>query len=183
MFRFARTSLLITVAAITGCGKATSDPGPSFIPVSGTLTLDGQPLPFKSVRLSPTDGTAGRGAAGYSDPEGRFHLVAVVSDKLNDIAGCPPGHYRVIVNEPMIPISEADFETGNQTSATPTVEPAVAILLPDPNAKSDIPAVYRSDNTSPLEVEIREENTTLTVELQSKPSPSPSPADAVQHDT
>ncbi|QDS90910.1 hypothetical protein EC9_51280 [Rosistilla ulvae] len=175
MFADFKTGLLITLGAILGCGQQPVETGPVLIPIRGTLTLDGQPLPFKSVQLSPTAGTAGRGAAAFSDGQGRFQMKAIISDAIEDFAGCPPGRYRIVVTEPLIPISDRDFEAAHQEMIEEAREPEVAILLSEPNPNSTIPDAYKTDHTSPLEIVIDQQTQTLAIELDSKAIPRAAP--------
>lgn len=159
--------LLLSILTMVGCGES----GPLVVPVSGSLTLDGEPLAFKSLTLLPAQGTTGQGAGGYSDGEGNYYLIAVVANATRDFRGCPPGKYRVVVSEPMIPMTEADF-------VNPTVdsddgdEPAPAVFLPDDvgkkkPSKGDIPTIYTSDKTTPLLIDVVEGTDTIDIELDS----------------
>lgn len=78
-----RELIRITCASIVclflvGCGHD----GPSVVPVSGTVTLDGKPLADVSLSFvprSPSESslTAGPGSLGKTDAEGRFRLSTV----------------------------------------------------------------------------------------------------------
>ncbi len=57
-------------------------------PVTGTVTLDSQPLPSGSVSFIPAGG--GPGAGGASITDGRFSIAQDV--------GLPPGNYSVVIN-------------------------------------------------------------------------------------
>lgn len=57
---------LVCVAATIGCG-----PPKTF--VTGTVTLDGEPIERASVEFFPRDGK-GRTAGGFSDPAGRYRV-------------------------------------------------------------------------------------------------------------
>ncbi|MEZ6090565.1 MAG: hypothetical protein R3C05_21605 [Pirellulaceae bacterium] len=149
-----------------------SDPGPNVVPVSGVVTLDGEPLKFKSLTLFPTEGTAGQGAGGYTDGEGNYSLVAVVPNAIKDYRGCPPGKYRVVVSEPLIPISDADFANPAAADGGSGDDPAPAVFLPDegkPQRKKpgDIPSVYTAEASTPLVIEVAEGNETVNLELVS----------------
>jgi len=64
--------IVLMLAAIAGCG------GRKIAPVSGTVTLDGQPYPNAIVSFQPIGTRAniepGRGSVGVTDEQGRFTL-------------------------------------------------------------------------------------------------------------
>src|SRR5262245_39016229 len=80
----------------TGCG----DGLPPRVPVSGKVTIDGQPVTFGSVRFVPAGG--GRQATAQIDKDGSFTLTAYEPGD-----GCVPGTHRVAVYS---------FEEVNETS-------------------------------------------------------------------
>jgi len=163
---FLGTAML--AVAVLGCGES----GPTLVPLTGALNLDGQPLPFKSLMLVPADGTPGHGAGGYSDGQGNYQLRAIVPGALKDFPGCPPGKYQVVVTEPQIPLSDASFADPAKQVATETDEPAPAIMLmdmaPKKQVKGAIPAMYTSSRTSPLSIEVVEGSEIIDLELVSK---------------
>lgn len=69
-----------------GCGGNVS-------PVSGRVTLDGNPLPNASVIFQPTGSDAGSGSYGKTDADGRYTLRLVSNDK----AGAVVGKHRVSI--------------------------------------------------------------------------------------
>ena len=83
---------LSALLATAGCGND----GPPTAKVSGTVTLDGDPLPFGSVVFSPPDGRAASGAiqsdgsftlGTFTDGDGAVlgrHQVAVIARKKLD---------------------------------------------------------------------------------------------------
>jgi len=157
--------LVVTVA---GCGGSAL----TIVPLTGTIKLDGEPLPFKSLMLVPADGTPGHGAGGYSDGKGIFTLRAIVPGAVKDFPGCPPGKYQVVVSEPRMPLSDADFADAAMQVVTETDEPAPAIILmemaPKEQVKGSIPAMYTSNLTSPLTIEVAEGIEVVNLELVSK---------------
>jgi hypothetical protein len=75
-----------------GCN---TDPGPrahieAAVPVSGTLTYNGQPLENYQITFLPTDGR--RAATGVSDAAGKFTMG---TNKAGD--GAPPGLHKVAI--------------------------------------------------------------------------------------
>jgi hypothetical protein len=70
---------------LAGCGGG----GPKIVPVSGTVTIDGQPLTYGHVQVIPT---GWRPASGRLDGNGRFTLTTTVA---ND--GCAVGTHPVAI--------------------------------------------------------------------------------------
>ncbi len=62
-------ALLLIVAA--GCGRR----GPTLLPVSGVVTLDGRPVAQAGIIFSPAEG--GPAASGSTDAQGKFQLRTV----------------------------------------------------------------------------------------------------------
>lgn len=150
-----------TVSLLTGCGPS----GPKLVPVEGIVTLDGEPLAFKSLLFLPADGTDGNGAGGFTDGQGKFSLIGVVFGATSDFRGCPPGRYRVVVSESTIPLSEADFQSSRRNANGR--EPEAAIGPMKPATKSEIPSRYTSAQSTPLVLEVPESGGTLNIELTS----------------
>lgn len=168
MFKLWKTSLLLVLITLVGC----SDPGPLRHPVQGTLMLDGKPLAYKSLTFFPADGTTGHGAAGFTNGEGKFYLQAMVPGAVRDYRGCPPGKYRVVVSEPLIPITGSTSEANIQGEVIDDNGPAAAVAMFEPTrrraVKGGIPLIYASDRTTPLIVEVAEGMETYELALASK---------------
>lgn len=65
-------TLLLTAClavGLVGCGQ---DSGPALANVTGTVTLDGKPLPDAAVTFYPADG--GRPSQGFTDESGKYTL-------------------------------------------------------------------------------------------------------------
>ncbi|MDR0521115.1 MAG: carboxypeptidase-like regulatory domain-containing protein, partial [Planctomycetaceae bacterium] len=80
------TILFVTLTIISGCG---TDLGPGK--VSGTVTLDGQPLPDATVTFQPESG--GVVPMGGTDANGKYKLYYADAK-----AGAQPGRYKVCVS-------------------------------------------------------------------------------------
>jgi hypothetical protein len=86
MMRLAGSVTVLLLFAVVGCTKS------EMVPVTGTLTLNGQPADNATVLFNP-DGP-GRMATGYTDASGKFALsTAAPSD------GAMPGNYVVTLGE------------------------------------------------------------------------------------
>lgn len=161
-----RTLYLIAAAMLlplAGCGDDLN-----LVPVHGVVTLDGKPLAFKNLMFVPEDGTAGNGAGGYTNGKGEYSLIAVVFGATSDHDGIPPGKYRVVVLEPTIPITEADFADPTALDEGDEAAPAMAPAMP--TQRTDIPRAYSSESTTPLVVDVPEGGGELNLELDSKPA-------------
>lgn len=72
--RASASALVIGLAALSGCGG-----GPMYVPVTGTVTVDGKPYSNAVVSFQPVAGPGnpepGRGSSALTDGEGRFYLM------------------------------------------------------------------------------------------------------------
>uniref|UniRef100_A0A7C4LM64 Carboxypeptidase regulatory-like domain-containing protein n=1 Tax=Schlesneria paludicola TaxID=360056 RepID=A0A7C4LM64_9PLAN len=107
----------------------------STVPVSGTLTYQGQPLESYRVTLYPEHGD--RASSGLTDAEGKFTLG---TNREGD--GAPPGRYRVV-------IAYSPPPSGDTTLDLPIEDPS---QLPQPKIK--IPSKYSSPEKSGLTQEV-----------------------------
>ena len=94
------------LACMIGCG------GPGLNEVTGTVTLDGDPLPDAMVIFTPM--TGGRPAAGKTDAQGKYELVFS-----RDASGALTGEH-------VVEISTAEEKTNDDGTVeiTPEVVPA-----------------------------------------------------------
>ncbi len=109
----AGAALAAVVVGLAGCG----DGGPPIVPVSGVVTIDGQPLTYGHVQVIPT---GWRPASGRIGGDGRFTLTTTVAGD-----GCAVGTHPVAVlagesltSETMkwhAPPKYADIKTSNLT--------------------------------------------------------------------
>jgi hypothetical protein len=78
-------AVAVAFLALAGCG----DGGPKIVPVSGTVTIDGQPLTYGHIQVLPA---GWRPASGRLDGSGRFTLTTTDP---ND--GCAVGTHPVVI--------------------------------------------------------------------------------------
>ena len=125
---------------ISGCG------GTSYIPVSGTVTVDGKPM--EGVTLSFLPEAGGTNASGTTSPVGTFTV------RTSDKNGCLPGTYVVTI---------AKYEQkpakmpANRTVAGPIPnDNPITNRLPDKYAKKETSGfkVTVERNMKPLEFSI-----------------------------
>jgi hypothetical protein len=91
-----RILLISLLVGLSGCGS-----GPKFVPVSGTVTLDGKPLAnalvaFKPAALPGKIEAAGPGSMGVTDENGRYVLKVIYTDGRTE--GAVVGEHRVRIS-------------------------------------------------------------------------------------
>src|SRR6476659_5280430 len=128
-----RLITLSTLLVVTGCGPKSMPAIDKQYPVRGKIVFaGGQPLQGGQVFFYPVgETTAKTPAFGFPGRDGSFQLTAF---KLND--GRAPGTYKVVI----APKEEGEPRGSNAAS---------------------IPKAYQSRDTTPLQVEIKAEETTL----------------------
>lgn len=81
------------VSFLPGCGN---DYGIDLIPVTGTVSLDGQPLETGKVEFRPSEKDrskmAPRGSTGFTNDSGKYELYFL------NAKGCPVGDYEVVIS-------------------------------------------------------------------------------------
>jgi hypothetical protein len=138
-----RASLVVTLF-ITGCGVDYRT-----APVSGRVTLDGQPLAGASVTFQPMakegiTAQLGMGSYGKTDADGRYSLKLIETDA----EGAAVGTHRVQVSLP-IENTSSDTSGGGVTDK--------------------VPARYRGPESELIVAVPKEGTTTADLKLESKP--------------
>ncbi|MCC7420227.1 MAG: carboxypeptidase regulatory-like domain-containing protein [Planctomycetaceae bacterium] len=89
---------LALVTSLVGCGGGAppSKPLPKTEPVTGTVTLDDQPLSGALVTFVPMGDTQGVECSGKTDESGKF-----TPQQLRGAEGVPAGTYRVYIRRPL----------------------------------------------------------------------------------
>lgn len=89
-----RAVLLLVVCGLmlTGCGES----GPRRVTVTGSVTVDGQPIDAGAIRFLPTDNNKGPAVSG---------LISGGAFRLSGEAGPLPGVYRVLITQSIKPTS------------------------------------------------------------------------------
>lgn len=118
--------VLALTVALTGCGG--SEP-PEFaarlVPVTGTVTLDGEPLADAVIHFDPQQGD-GESAVGKTDANGKYELKTLLGGQEPEL-GAVPGSYRVVISRIEMPdgsaippdMSDADAEAEGAKEVIP----------------------------------------------------------------
>jgi len=92
---------------ICGCGSAAEKPefASKLVPVTGTVTLNDQPLAGVMVIYQPAKGQAeGENAFGVTDESGKYTLhTSMVGQSMEDSQGAVPGQYKVFIQKLVLP--------------------------------------------------------------------------------
>ncbi|WP_146119113.1 carboxypeptidase-like regulatory domain-containing protein [Blastopirellula marina] len=84
---FSLSLMVLATLAVAGCGQQSyGDLGL----VTGTVTMDGQPVKEAMVTFTPSDG--GRPSRGVTDESGKYELIYIRTTK-----GAVPGEHRVMI--------------------------------------------------------------------------------------
>ena len=136
-----RHSRAVTLAVLgplvflSGCGPPAD---PSLVPVSGTVTADGQPLANATVTFIPMDGTPGFGGTGKTDAAGQYTLAG----SRDNAPGIPPGDYRVAISKRLMP-------DGSEVPASDNTPPMMS------PARESLPVGYSNPATTQLTAKVQ----------------------------
>jgi hypothetical protein len=141
---FKRSATLLASALLglpflsfAGCGQQTD--GPLREAVSGSVSLDGQPLPDGLIQLIPTSAREGT-VSGAVVKDGKFSIERQ--------KGLAPGEYRVVIN------------SGGRGGDVPKpLEEAPGLLDASNTPKDLIPPQYNTNSTLKAEVKASAPNT------------------------
>lgn len=142
-------SLRWLVVALAACGC--SGGGSPVTTVAGTVTLDNKPLAGADVLFWPKDDLALGAGMGTTGPDGRF---AVVPDPRHGVP-MKPGRYVAVVSKTVGPPGA-------------TAEDVAAPAGGGPEARSLIPEMYGSKESSPLVVEVKAGDNDFPLALESR---------------
>lgn len=152
------SSILLTVSlsvvplSLCGCGSGSDQP--ELGQVTGTITMDGEPLAATVVVFSPDNG---RPARGKTDAEGKYELTYI-----GETRGAKVGHHRVEIapNEEGEDESEIEAANAGEDVSTPTA--------PVKPAKVKVPARYNTDSV--LEADVKAGENVFDFKLESQPA-------------
>ncbi|MFH1266894.1 MAG: carboxypeptidase-like regulatory domain-containing protein [Planctomycetota bacterium] len=138
-----------TLLPVLGCEPGARDL-PELVPVSGSVTLDGEPLQKAVVTFFPKGTTLGVGGAGATDASGRYELKTGAVEP-----GVPVGEYRVTCSKMTLP----DGSDYDPNSEIPPI---------DAGAVETLPARYSFDGETTLAGTVPSGGATIDFELTSK---------------
>lgn len=128
---------LLLVTVLGGCGPKAPFP---LAPVQGTVSFKGKPLSHGRVVFVPHEGTPGPQAIGTIESDGSFQMRTGEHD------GAAIGEHTVTVH----------------CRREPTPEEARNLVI----TESLIPLLYASEDKSPLNIDVKDEDNALPIELE-----------------
>lgn len=131
-------SIGVVLGSLVGCG----DKG--LVRLTGTVTLDGEPLEAATVTFMRTDGK-GRPASGLTSADGAFELTSFRSGD-----GLPPGEYRVTISKV---VDGADFRTSSNSieeKHRAAYSKAKSFNPEFPALKKVLPPTYENPQSTPF---------------------------------
>lgn len=146
---FVSLHCLLVVGVLVGCGSGVKpEVIPPLHPVTGKVTLDGQPVEKVAVTFVPAENNTGNGASGSTDAEGRFTLTYRTGDP-----GIPAGDYIVLCTKLTMP----------DGSPIPEGQTAADVMAVD-----QIPERYRRTDNPRNAVSVPEGGKNFDLDLKSK---------------
>lgn len=151
---------------VLGCSRGPSRP--KTYPVSGTVTLNGQPVEGATVVFVPKSVAGGPAApasaqaqgpqvaTGETDAQGRYQLGTFGKGD-----GAVPGEYLVKVFK----YSKPQVTSGTGAGEDENYQPPDENAPPPPPLKSLLPEKYANENTSGLSFTVEPKNNTFDIQL------------------
>jgi hypothetical protein len=158
MFRRIATLAPLLGLLLAGCNSSNR---PATYPVSGTVTMNGQPLEGATVVFVPTEGAVGQQAAtGITDAAGKYKLSTYVTDD-----GANAGEYRIKVSK-----YDGKKPTKEEQERYISYEEEQKIQFagderPTPPAKNLLPPKFGDDSTSGLTYTVTKGSNTFDIKL------------------
>lgn len=102
---FVSFAACLWLAALAGCGSSNA----KIVPVSGTLSYKGQPMPQVQLRFEPDDLTTKATSTAMTDAAGKFEML------MGTTPGVYKGKVKVLCDDPL-------FAVGSKTPVPKEVE-------------------------------------------------------------
>jgi hypothetical protein len=143
-----RSTCLVVCSLIfvSGCGSGGKPPPKlgELVPVTGTVTMDGQPLAKATVVFHPTEDSGFHGSQAVTDENGKYKLETDIGDgKMKE--GALPGRYQVTVSRLVKPA----------TGEVVTIDPKASVGPMTMGAVQSIPMRFSALAQTVLEADVK----------------------------
>lgn len=145
---YRRYTILLLIVVGIGCGSEPT--GPEKVPVTGTVSLNGESLPGAVITFIPTGKTPGLGGTARSDASGKFVLTSARGGE-----GAPAGEYRVAVSRRLMP----DGSPVPADDKTPPIESP---------AQESLPPIYSNPEMTQLTATVTPDGPPIQLALTAK---------------
>ncbi|MGB9689601.1 carboxypeptidase-like regulatory domain-containing protein [Thermogutta sp.] len=152
--RFILVAFLCSLFGLTvseGCGSRNRGNIPQTAPVSGTVTLDGQPVDGATVVFVPT-GTPAYGAYAVTDAKGHFTLKSSET-----VSGAVPGKYLVQVTKLVTDSTKKQFVVAEDVEHAALASGGSGPSTEVTATRNVLPEKYANPKTSGIEVTVPSE--------------------------
>jgi hypothetical protein len=156
-----RSFACLLIVCVAGCSSS-GPPAPKLYPVTGSLMVDGKPIPDTTVMLTPVDlSSKAQPAIGRTDSEGKFKIST------NGNRGATSGQFKVVLvpdGEVAIPDPTTSAnEDPNTKSKNSYIASMEAKTKPKPVLK--FPKEWTAAKTSPKTIEVKEEALVMDIDI------------------
>jgi hypothetical protein len=151
-------TLVLATIMVGGCSSGTRR-APTY-PVTGTVTMKGQPLEGATVVFVPAEGSSQEAASGITDAAGKFKLSTFLADD-----GSQEGEYRIKVSKFDIkkPTKE---EQDKYISIEEEQKMQFGDEKPTPPAKNLLPPKYANEASSGFTYTVKKGQNTVELNLE-----------------
>lgn len=140
--------MLVGVCLLVGSGCGSSE---SVVPVSGTVTHNGQPVSGLIVSFVPVNATETGVSTGETDENGKYSLTVVKTGR----SGAVTGSHKVWVSRPREPYVEPNEDKEETAKQRRLKMKAIAAAAKPPADLADILKKYGNLDKSPLTKEVK----------------------------
>ncbi len=159
-----RVSVVLAAVLLAVCGDQTPDDRPATVPVSGKVTLDGQPVAGATVIFVNTEqamsggSTGSYSSVGKTDENGVYRLTTFESGD-----GAVPGTYAVTITKYATAASGTSSGSGGSETGEGESLDGSSYVPPEGRAgesespRNELPEKYSNPTTSMLEATVTED--------------------------
>ena len=136
MNRLYNCVFVFSILTCLGCGPAAREAPSDLLPVSGTLTIDGEPASHVTIVFTPDNATAGQGGYTVTDDSGHFEVKHM--SNVEGANGVEPGSYVLSFSKLTMPDGNPIPEGKDAADVGATESLPKKLSSPDPERPAHI---------------------------------------------